>query len=85
MFYALTSVPFFNFLLGNISRSIHLYLFYKNGGNLSEMEKGRLIALYAIFGLVVTMFIPALFFMFLEVPQFVNNQNIIFIFSNGPF
>ena len=69
MFYALTSVPFFNFLLGKICESVRVFLFSKENGALSDKEKTRLIALYTLFGLVVTMFIPAIVFMFLEVGE----------------
>ena len=37
--------------------------------DLDIVSTGRLIALYALFGTVVTMFIPALLFMFLEVQK----------------
>ena len=41
MFYALTSVPFFNFLLGKICESVRVFLFSKENGALSEREKNR--------------------------------------------
>ena len=41
MFYALTSVPFFNFLLGKICESVHVFLLSRDArGQLPHHKKG---------------------------------------------
>ena len=44
MFYALTSVPFFNFLLGKICESVHVFLLSRDArGQLPHHKKGFLL------------------------------------------
>jgi len=72
MFYALTSVPFFNFLLGKICESVRVFLFSKENGALTDKKKSELILLYTLVGMLITMFIPAVLFKFIENRTFLD-------------
>jgi len=67
------SVPFFNFLLGKICESVHVFLLSRDArGEITEAKKIKLVGTYVLFGLVGTIAIPACAFMLLEDRKFID-------------